>query len=176
MQRRWGVGTWGYGERGDGSLPDGTSSVVDMVQHGNLAGLVGGIDHNTLFRPDMGQLGGSAQPAPAQRPEIPRMYIAVGRTIDQVSHARLVTGGRVLRRFDGPEGGYGIPQDALDWKSGAGREAVPFVFVEAGELFQLDQPWPPAPGEPAPVDLSGVRSALTTAASALDAAVAALPA
>jgi hypothetical protein len=58
MQRRWGVGTWGFGERGDGSLPPDVPA--DMIQHGNRAAPVGGTDYNTLFRLDMGQWGGPA--------------------------------------------------------------------------------------------------------------------
>lgn len=57
MTRRWGVGTWGFGERPDGSLPEHVPA--DMIQHGNRAAPVAGCDYNTLFRLDMGQWGGS---------------------------------------------------------------------------------------------------------------------
>lgn len=53
MTRRWGVGTWGYGERPDGGLPADVGA--DMIQHGNRAAPVPGCDYNTLLRPDMGQ-------------------------------------------------------------------------------------------------------------------------
>lgn len=56
MTRRWGVGTWGFGERPDGSMPDDVDA--DMIQHGNRTAALPGCDHNTVFRYDMGQLGG----------------------------------------------------------------------------------------------------------------------
>lgn len=58
MTRRWGVGTWGYGERADGTLPPDVGA--DMIQHGNRGAPVPGCDYNTLLRPDMGQWGGNA--------------------------------------------------------------------------------------------------------------------
>lgn len=67
MELPWGVGTWGYGEAGDGSLPDWTGDVTDLIQHGNLPGLVPGTDTNTLYRADLGAWGGPA-PAPVPAP------------------------------------------------------------------------------------------------------------
>lgn len=63
----WGVGTWGYGEQWNGALPDWTGDVADMIQHGNVAGWVGGIDHNSLYRLDLGAWGGQA-PGPEEPP------------------------------------------------------------------------------------------------------------
>ena len=86
--------------------------------------------------------------------EIHDMFIAVGKTVFGVPLAFLVSGGRVLRTFDGPEGAYGIPQSALDWRGQPGRDAVPYVLVDADLVGQFASPWPPAGGggsAPAPV-------------------------
>lgn len=81
MTRRWGVGTWGYGERPDGSLPPDVPA--DMIQHGNRAAPVGGVDYNTLFRDDMGQWGGTLVPAPPSRPKENDLYIVRNRDTGQ---------------------------------------------------------------------------------------------
>lgn len=77
------------------------------------------------------------------------MIIAIGRTAFGVSIAFLLSGGRVLRTFTGPEAAYGIPQDALDWKAQPGRDAVQYVYVDTEIVGQLVAPWPTTPG-PAP--------------------------
>lgn len=79
----------------------------------------------------------------------PDMTIVIGRTAFGVPIAFLVTGGRVLRTFNGPEGAYGIPQDALDWKAQPGRDAVVYVYVDTEIVNTLLAPWPTPPG-PAP--------------------------
>lgn len=74
------------------------------------------------------------------------MVISVGRTVFGVSIAFLLSGGRVLRTFNGPEGAYGIPTDALDWRAQAGRDAVPYVYVDSETVNVLLTPWPPTSG------------------------------
>ena len=81
--------------------------------------------------------------------EVHDMVISVGRTTFGVAIAFLLSGGRVLRTFNGPEGAYGIPQDALDWKAQPGREAVKYVYVDTELVNTLLAPWPGSPG-PAP--------------------------
>lgn len=108
MTRRWGVGTWGYGERSDGSLPDNVPA--DMIQHGNIGAPVPGCDYNTLFRTDMGQWGG--QGTTPKKEEDPTMWCAVIVT-DRV-HAYAVAGNTILWEFGGAPGYVGIPQEALD--------------------------------------------------------------
>lgn len=78
------------------------------------------------------------------------MVICVGKTVFGVSLAFLTSGGRVLKTFDGPEGAYGIPQSALDWKAGAGRDAVPVVFVDPEQVGVLAAPWPVSGGASGP--------------------------
>lgn len=77
------------------------------------------------------------------------MIVAVGRTVFGVPIAFLVSGGRTFRTFNGPEGAYGIPQDALDWMAQPGRSAVQYVYVDSQIVDQLLAPWPATPG-PAP--------------------------
>lgn len=84
--------------------------------------------------------------ASSNQKEMDDMVIAVGKTVFGVSLAFLASGGRVLKSFNGPEGAYGIPQDALDWKAGAGRDAVPYVYVDPDVVGQLATPWPPVGG------------------------------
>lgn len=86
-------------------------------------------------------------PQPTQEED--QMIVVVGRTAFGVSIAFLVSGGRVFRTFNGPEGAYGIPQDALDWMAQPGRGAVKYVYVDTEIVNQLLAPWPAAPG-PAP--------------------------
>lgn len=74
------------------------------------------------------------------------MVIAVGRTVYGVSIAFLLSGGRVLRTFNGPESSFGIPQDALDWRAQPGRDAVPYVFVDVDIVNVLLAPWPAPTG------------------------------
>ncbi len=52
--RRWGVGTWGFGESPSGQLPANVDA--DMIQHGNISAPVPGVDYNTVLR-DMGHWG-----------------------------------------------------------------------------------------------------------------------
>lgn len=139
MTRKWGVGTWGYGERPNGSLPDHVDA--DMIQHANKHAPVPRTDYNTVFRPDMGQWGGPVVQRKQER--IYDMYIGWGQTVYGVPLAFLVSGGRVLKTFDGPSGYLGITQSALDWKAGAGREAVPYVLLDPETIGALAYPWPP---------------------------------
>jgi hypothetical protein len=74
------------------------------------------------------------------------MVIAVGKTVYGVAIAFLLSGGRVLRTFNGPEGAYGIPTDALDWKAQSGRDAVPYVYVDTETVNVLLAPWPAISG------------------------------
>ena len=74
------------------------------------------------------------------------MVICVGRTVYGAAIAFLVSGGRVLRTFTGPEGAYGIPTDALDWKAQPGRDAVPYVYVDTETVGVLAAPWPDCGG------------------------------
>ena len=79
-------------------------------------------------------------PASARTPrivEVPRMFIAVTRTIFGVAIAALLGPTGKVRDFPGVEGVYGIPQSAIDWKEGPGRDAVPYVFVEWGDYAAL---------------------------------------
>lgn len=85
---------------------------------------------------------------PAPTLEGDEMIMVVGRTVFGAAIAFLLSGGRVLRTFNGPEGAYGIPQDALDWKAQPGREAVKYVYVDTELVNVLLQPWPA--GGPAP--------------------------
>lgn len=79
LTRRWGVGSWGYGERPDGSLPPDVPA--DMIQHANAGSPVPATDLNTVFRPDMGQWGGTITPAPTPtpRPEENDLFIVRNR-------------------------------------------------------------------------------------------------
>lgn len=139
MTRRWGVGTWGYGERGDGSLPGDVPA--DMIQHGNRGAPVARCDYNTIFREDMGQWGG---PAVAKKEDDPFMWGAVVIGLDGRVHAYAVAGSTILYEFGGAPGAYGIPQEAIDsglrlirvddkpgvdgWKSGWDRLAAASNF------------------------------------------------
>jgi hypothetical protein len=109
MTRRWGVGTWGYGESGNGSLPPNVPA--DMIQHGNLEAPVLGTDYNTIFRVDMGQWGGSSA---NKKKEESYMWIALAVWLDGV-HAFKVGAGGILWEYPRDSfGAYGIPQAALD--------------------------------------------------------------
>jgi hypothetical protein len=113
MTRRWGVGTWGFGERGDGSLPE--SVPADMIQHGNLGSPVPGTDMNTLFRPDMGQWGSAHAVAKPRAFEEDDMFNALIVGIDGLVHAYAVQGTTILYEYPAePRGAYGIPQAAID--------------------------------------------------------------
>ena len=117
---------------------------IDPVWDGFIAhrSLLGG-DHTDWWpREDWDQM---VSGAPAKK-DMNDMVIAVGKTVFGVSVAFLTSGGRVLKTFDGAEGGYGIPQSALDWKAGAGRDAVPFVFVDPETVGKLAADWPQAGG------------------------------
>jgi hypothetical protein len=82
MQWRWGVGTWGFGERGDGSLPNNVDA--DMIQHGNKHAQLPGCDENTVFTEWVGQLGGPVTPTPTpQRPKENDLYIVRNRDTGQ---------------------------------------------------------------------------------------------
>ena len=103
--------------------------------------------------------------------EVPRMYIAIARTVFGVSLGVLMSGARKVREFTGPEGAYGIPQSALDWKGTDGRDAVPFVFVEWADFEVLISPWPVtqvpasggATGGATKADVAGIVKASETA-------------
>lgn len=102
------------------------------------------------------------QPQPSPTEDI--MFIAVGRTVFGVSIAFLASGGRVLRTFNGPEGAYAIPQDALDWKAQPGRDAVPFIYVDPELVTVFLAPWPTSPGPaPEPGTLTPAQQAAVTA-------------
>lgn len=88
------------------------------------------------------------------------MHIVVGRTVFGVSLAFLASGGRVLKTFDGAEGAYGIPQSALDWKAGAGRDAVPYVFVDPDVVGAFADPWPRCGGTGACVGAASLAKAV----------------
>lgn len=119
MARRWGVGTWGYGEALNGSLPQTVDA--DMIQHGNKPAALPGCDENTVFTENMGQLGATTAPVPP-REEEDVAYIAVGNAV-MGSVAAVVDGGyRVGDFFTGPAGAYGIPQSAIDWNNAGGRD------------------------------------------------------
>ncbi|MBM4407831.1 MAG: hypothetical protein FJ038_04325 [Chloroflexi bacterium] len=80
-------------------------------------------------------------------PEVPEMFIAWGKTVFGVPIAALIAGGRVVLDLSGPEGAYGIPQPALDWKAGGGRDAVPLINLDPVSLAAVVQPpAPPAGG------------------------------
>jgi hypothetical protein len=128
MLYSWVPATWRY---------DATDTLVQQI-----GSPINGTDVNVIQTPNWGQWGGSSPgPAPAS-PEVAEMFIAVGRTIYGVAVAFLVSGGRTFRTFDGAEGGYGIPQSALDWKAQPGRDGVPYIFVDADTLGQMAAPWP----------------------------------
>jgi hypothetical protein len=111
MTRRWGVGTWGFGERPDGSLPDFVPA--DMIQHGNVGSPVAGTDFNTVFREDMGQWGGHL--AKPFRFEEDDMFNALIVGIDGIVHAYAVQGTTILYEYPPePRGAFGIPQAAID--------------------------------------------------------------
>ncbi len=172
MTRRWGVGTWGFGERGDGSLP--ADVPADMIQHGNRGAPVPRTDYNTLFRLDMGQWGGPAV-KPPERKVNDMPYIAVGNTPFMRAAAYVDGGFRVGPIFGGPPGPaeYGaIPQEALDWKSKPGRDAVQFVFFDDDpERFVALLAERPTPGEGGGGDGTGLtaeqRAAVKTAEASL---------
>ena len=113
---------------------------IDPVWDGFIAhrSLKGG-DHTDWWpREDWDQM---VSGSPATK-DMDDMVIAVGKTVFGVPLAFLTSGGRVLKTFDGAEGAYGIPQSALDWKAGAGRDAVPFIFVDPEQVGVLAAPWP----------------------------------
>lgn len=91
------------------------------------------------------------------------MNVVVGRTVFGVAIAFLLSGGRVLRTFQGPEGAYGIPQDALDWKAQPGREAVKYVYVDTELVNVLLQPWPGTAPSPEPGGLTPQQQAAVDA-------------
>jgi hypothetical protein len=66
MTRRWGVGTWGYGERMDGSLPPNVPA--DLIQHGNAVSPLAGTDVDTILTLDIGYWGAPARPPMVHRP------------------------------------------------------------------------------------------------------------
>ena len=157
MTRRWGVGTWGYGERSDGSLPADVGA--HLIQHGNRAAPVAGCDFNTILSPDMGQWGGTT---PARTEEVPDMYVYRGQTIYGVPLGGVAAGDRVLLSLDGPDAAYGLSQGILDWKNGPGRDAVPVVFLDPVSLAALVQPpATPNPGGSATVDLDRLADLLS---------------
>jgi len=125
MLKPWGVGTWGYGESGNGSLPAWTGEVADMIQHGNVGGWVPGIDHNSLFRIDLGAWGGPAPATPVEEEHEDMAYIAVGNHPFLGRCAAIVDGGYRNGEFFTGELGppeYGsIPKTALDWNAQGGR-------------------------------------------------------
>jgi hypothetical protein len=167
MTRRWGVGTWGYGERRDGSLPDDVPA--DMIQHGNRAAPVPGTDYNTLFRLDMGQWGGPAVAPPRRKEHQVWSAIIVGPDGLPISYA--VAGSTILFQDDPtkPRGIYGIPQAAIDRgvcvrvddkPAPDGRPGTAWDRLRAASDASLVMPTAGVPGEPAPVDVSGVLSAI----------------
>lgn len=89
MTRRWGVGTWGFGERPDGSLPEHVPA--DMIQHGNRAAPVAGCDYNTLLRLDMGQWAPAAVSAP--RPRTWRHDVLMLRDTEDENRWRIILPG-----------------------------------------------------------------------------------
>jgi hypothetical protein len=162
---RWLIDEWGF----PGDYYDGPR--IDPVWHGFIAhkSLLGG-DHTDYWpREDWDRMVTPPAPTPKEHD----MVIAIGKTVYGVAIGFLLSGGRVLRLFTGPEGAFGIPTDALDWKSQPGRDVVPFVFVDPETIGVLAQPWPsaaPAPGETGtitPVQRQAVDGCLN-AAQALD--------
>ena len=135
--RAWPLWIAGYGMN-DGQrhrldpVPPWTHVIHQFTSRGGPGG--SGLDLN--HAETLEWAGGS------RRPEVHDMFVAVGRTVFGVSVAFLVSGGRVLKTFDGPEGAFGIPKSALDWKSGAGRDAVPFIFVDPDTVTKFTEPWP----------------------------------
>jgi len=96
------------------------------------------------------------------------MVVAVGKTVYGAAIAFLLSGGRVLRPFTGPEGAYGIPTDALDWKAQPGRDAVPYVFVDPETVTVLLAPWPsttpPEPGSLTPEQHAAINAGIQSGA------------
>jgi hypothetical protein len=112
MTRRWGVGTWGYGEGRHGELPDAIAFSVEMIQHGNVASPVPNTDHNTLYRADMGQWGG---PAPRPKPKDSLMWVAIIKGLDGLVHAYVCAGATILYELpQQPVSIFNIPQAAID--------------------------------------------------------------
>lgn len=68
-------------------------------------------------------------PAPPESPQEDLMYIAVGDAV-MGRIACCVDGGyRIGEMFTAPVGGYGIPQDAIDWNGQPGR-GLRYVFFD----------------------------------------------
>lgn len=108
LTRRWGVGTWGFGERGDGSLPDDVDA--DLIQHGNRVAPVAGCDYNTMFRPDMGQWGGPTPAPPTPTRKGQTMIYA-----DPAKHTAILwDGGVITAEYGEPVNEFGIPTAAYD--------------------------------------------------------------
>lgn len=70
------------------------------------------------------------------------MVIAWGKSGAGSQVGYLVSGGRVLKTFNGTPGFIGIPQDALEWKNQPGREAVDWVLCGSEILDQFAAAWP----------------------------------
>lgn len=114
MTRRWGVGTWGFGESSNGALPASTHLIAEMIQHGNVAAPVEDVDYNTVFRPDMGQWGGATVSAPTKEHfDMDALLADVGN-----GQSRIVvkSGPQVLVDLTGAKDPtYGVPSAELNY-------------------------------------------------------------
>lgn len=167
LTRRWGVGTWGFGEgpAPHGALPPGVDA--DLIQHGNRAAPVGGTDYNTMLRPDMGQWGGPVSTPPASsHAGRDRMILYVANAvIPGHGVGRFMQGNLIVRELTDALNEYGVPISASNWRA-AVDPTMPIAFLtgpfdspawdalQQGHDALLAIP-PGVPGEP-PEDLTTV--------------------
>lgn len=69
------------------------------------------------------------EPEPEPAPEDDVMYVAIGDALMGRVACTVDGGYRVGEFFTGPDGGFGIPEDALDWNAAPGR-GLRFVYFD----------------------------------------------
>ena len=127
----------------DGRLwVDGGQDIPGAVNHLNVAYPPNrSYEHYDFWADDYAvTIGGTTTPTKKDAGD--DMDIAWGDNLAGQPVGFLLAGGRVLARFGGPRGAYGVCQEALDWKAGPGREAVDLVLLDAAMLSGLDDSWP----------------------------------
>lgn len=161
----WGVGTWGYGEAGNGWLPPWTSDAADMIQHGNIGAPIPGTDYNTLFRADMGAWGG---PSPSPLPEIEETDDMIYASTD--GHAVHMQGSLIAREFDPPADQYGVPDSARQYADEHHITIIagcsPLLLAKFHIADHLATTAPTGGGAPAPVDYDAIATAVNDDAAA----------
>lgn len=146
MTRRWGVGTWGYGEGPGGSLPDDVPA--DLIQHGNRGAPVANCDYNTVFRRDMGQWGGPVPPPSWTGGSQGDMDAICAPLLDGTSTLIVKSGTQILWDLTAPQAGgfLGILPNHPDLGyalngSGGDRQAIPVRDVDYGKIDDARKAW-----------------------------------